>query len=167
MPSISERVFAAPHAPAHTTNAQQAANVVTIRLKGTPPHLVVEPDPADLHYTHAHGRGDEMKPHRLVWLAGFHRSAGELLTIRLTGVTRPSKLTLAAPVFEHAFGPVAATTPTDTWLIRHDENAVVTLPLDLASDEYERIHLKYEVVLTGGHRSVPALDPEIRLIPDP
>ena len=167
MPSISERVLAAPHAPVHTLNAQQVANVVSIRLKGTPPHLAVEPDPADLHYTHARGRGDEMKPHRIVWLAGFKRHAGELLTIRLTGVTRPAKVTLAAPVFEHAFSPVHATTLTDTWVIRHDENAVETLPVDLVSDEFERIHLKYEVVLSGGHRSVPALDPEIRLIPDP
>lgn len=167
MPSISERVLSAPHVTAHAVNVQQAANVVTLRLRGTPPHLAVDPDPADLFYTHAHGRGDEMKPHRLVWLAGFKRFAGEVLTIRLTGVTRPPKLTLAAHDFAHAFGPPNATTPTDTWVISHDENAAVTLPLDLASDDHGRIHLKFEVTLTGGHRSIPRLDPEIRLIPDP
>ena len=167
MPTIAERVLAAGAIATRTVNEQCAANVIHIRLKGTPPQLVVEPDPADLFYTHDRSRGDEMKPHRLVWMAMFKRLAGETLTIHLNRVTHPQKVSLSAPVFEHAFNPKGVPVLVDTWVIEHDDNAVETCPLDLLTDDLGRIDLKYDVTLTGGHRNVPPLDPGINLIPDP
>jgi hypothetical protein len=167
MPTIAERLNAAAATSTHTVNEQHTANVVHIRLKGTPPQLVVDPDPANLFYTHDRGRGDEMKPHRLVWIALFKRQPGETLTIRLNRVDHPHKLTLASPEFEHAFNPKGVPGLIDTWVIEHDENAVETWPLDLRTDDHGRIELKYDVSLTGGHRHVAPLDPGVNLIPDP
>jgi hypothetical protein len=167
MPTIAERVLAAGTTVVRTHNDQKVANIIHIRLKGSPLQLVVEPDPADLFYTHDRSRGDEMKPHRLVWMAMFKRQAGETLTIRLNRVTHPAKLPLSAPEFAHAFNPKGTPPQVGTWVIESDENAVETFPLDLVSDDLGRVDLKYDVTLAGGTRNVPPLDPGINLIPDP
>jgi hypothetical protein len=149
------------------TNAQRVASIVHIKLVGSPPELVVEPDPVDVYYTHDGSLGDEMKPHRVVWMAMFDRQPGETLTIHLNAVTRPAKLAFTDPVFQHAFSARTAPKRTDTWVIEPNENSVETEPIDLLTDNYGRIDVKYDVTLAGGTRRIPPLDPGGNLIPDP
>lgn len=157
---------------ARRVELQRVANVVHIRLRHDPLGLVVDPDLAHLFYTHDRTLGDEMRPHRLVWMAMFKRHPGETITIRLCAVTRPPKLplsVLAAPraAVPGAAPPKAGGLPPFTWAIRHDENAVETHPFIRTTDDHDRINLKYEVVFTSPVRTIPTLDPDINLIPDP
>lgn len=174
MPAIADKIAGArASAPKPTLPAprrvvlQRVANVIHIRLSGTPPRLSVDPDLAHLFYTHDRTLGDEMKPHRLVWIARFKRFPGEIITIRLCAVTHPAKLPLSVLGSPHAPAPKAGGPPAFAWQIRHDENAVETQPFIRATDDHDRINLKYEVVFSSPTRTIPTLDPDINLIPDP
>lgn len=152
-------------------NLQEIAAVIHVGLRHGPERLVVHPEPAILYYRHHLGDGDEMRPHRLLWLLDFGRHPGEILTIRLNRVTHPPGLHLTNHVFDHAFAtktnPHGPAVPHPEWTIAPDENAVLTASIRLASDQYERIAIKYDIVLTGTAVPVPVLDPGFELVPDP
>ena len=72
---------------------QLVASVVHIQITRPPqPTLAVLPDPVLAFYTHDGGRGDEMKPHRLLWEA-FGLQPGERIEIEAHNVS-----SLAPPV---------------------------------------------------------------------
>lgn len=150
-----------------TANEQLVASLVRISLAGDPPELVVNPDPVDVYYSHGRGQGDEMRPHRIVWEAMFPREPGETITITLNRVTRPPGLHLDAPGLRAALRAMDRALPPRTWVIRHDENAVETEPIELPSDDDGRIDIKYDVAVTSARRDIGTLDPGINLIPDP
>ncbi len=174
MPAIADKIASArasapkPALPApRRVVLQRVANVVHINLTGTPKRLVVDPDLAHLFYTHDRTLGDEMRPHRLVWIARFKRFPGETLTIRLCSVTHPAKATLSVLAVKAPAPPKVGAPPPNTWVIHHDENAVETQAFVRMTDDFDRINVKYEVIFASPVRTIPPLDPDINLIPDP
>lgn len=153
--------------PVLTTNEQLVASIVHITIRRDPtPELVVEPDLVNVFYTHDRSRGDEMKPHRLIWEA-IGRLPGETVTIRLSRVTRPKGLDLSHSSLRDALREKSSKTHTHTWVIDDGQNAVETGPICMPTDENGRIDIKYDVALTTPGGGMYELDPGINLIPDP
>lgn len=174
MSTISDKVRAA-RAAAHPAppltpgrvEHQRVASVVHIRHLAAQGKFAVRPDLAHLYYTHDRTLGDEMKPHRMVWFADFKRHPGELVTIRLCTVPPPPKLLVEELLASPRATPKAGAPPLNTWVIRHDENAVETQAFVRTTDDFDRINVKYEIEFTSPTRTIETLDPDINLIPDP
>lgn len=168
------------------TDAQHIASVIQIlREADGERRLVVHPDTAEAFYTHHGGSGDEMRPHRLLWMVMFPREPGDTILIRVTDIHHPDSLRAGDPVVASAFRARHPHWPRCTWLIEHDQNAVETEPIAFPTDRSGRIYFKYDVVLNRyedgelakyvGERIDPwdkgrrlcHLDPGGHLIPDP
>lgn len=162
------------------TNEQRVASVVHLTLqRDTTPPLVVEPEIVNVFYTHDGGRGDEMKPHRIVWEA-IGLLSGESIEIHLRDhdlkskgvpVSEAQAQKLLKEVFTDAreLKPAA---PAKGWrfgwtLPTEGVPAVESRPLSRPTDDRDRINVKYDVVFRAPGRPPFVLDPGINLIPDP
>jgi hypothetical protein len=166
---------------------QSVESVIHITLDpGDPPTLRVSPRTVEAYYTHHGGGGDELRPHRLLWMAMFKREPGVKILIRLMRVDHPDQFPLSDPKIERAFRGKPSYCPARTWVIEHDQNAVETDPIALPTDWYGRINFKYDVVLkrfepdldlddlkmkgidlNDRGKLIAQLDPGGNLIPDP
>jgi len=160
-------------------NEQLVASIVHIDVSDDVPGTgAVEPKLSNVYYTHDGGRGDEMKPHTLVWEAIGLRP-GDVIEIRLLchgmtsrqkEITEDKALAVLRRGFKGAFeerraGPAA---PAGVfWRIPNNgATCVESGHVDLADDDHDRINLKYSVTLHRGGAQ-HTLDPDINLIPDP
>jgi hypothetical protein len=163
-----ESVVARPSSRVSVTDGQFVDSVIHIMLKpGKPPTLVVTPETVEVYYTHHGGGGDEMKPHRLLWIAMFKREPGDTILIRMKQVNHPNKFPLAKLGIQSAFPGGTKQAAPLTLVIEHDQNAVETDLIALPTDEHGRINFKYDVEYVRNGKQIAYLDPGGNLIPDP
>jgi hypothetical protein len=144
----------------------------------------VDPKLTNVYYTHDCGRGDVMRPHRIVWET-FGLQPGDTIEIQMhCGGMKSRRVNLdaqkATDVLRAGFkganpAPTILLDAADatknclTWIIPSNGQAFVDSgEIILPTDDLDRINAHYEVLLRRPGQPDPiVIDPDVNLIPDP